>query len=82
MSLEILKERFSVNHLTKDDIIPELEKEIENKENTILNLEENGNNGLKDFVTKNHQALIELKEDEFGITPVFIFVLNNSNICK
>ena len=26
-----------------------------------------------DFVTKNHQALIELKEDEFGITPVFIF---------
>lgn len=51
MSLDLLKERFSVNHLTKDDIIPELEKEIENRENTILNLEEKGNNLANQIVT-------------------------------
>ena len=63
MSLEILKERFSVNHLTKDDIIPELEKEIENKENTILNLEEKGNNLSSQIVTlekENNNLLQEL----------------------
>jgi len=62
MSLDLLKERFGINHLTKDDIIPELEKEIKNKENIIQNLEEESNDLANQVVTLEKEKSVILEE--------------------
>ena len=62
MSMDLLKERFSVYHPTKDDLTLNFEDEIEKKENIILNLEQEGNNLANQVVTLEHQKNNLLQE--------------------
>ena len=74
MSLDLLKERFSVPHPTKDDLISNFEKEIEKRENIILNLEERGNNLSSQIVTlekEKNNILQELNKARYFEEGVF-----------
>ena len=62
MSMDLLKERFSVYHPTKDDLTLNFEEEIEKKENIILNLEQEGNNLANQVVTLEQQKNNLLQE--------------------